>query len=82
MQIDSESKGALGFLRNSSSPSVIHILAPHSAVQPVWPEFLTSQADQTVRVLLIDDDPHISRVIAHELLADLRIDLVGQGASE
>jgi len=34
-----------------------------------------------VRVLLIDDDPHISRVIAHELLADLRIDLVGQGAS-
>jgi DNA-binding NarL/FixJ family response regulator len=47
----------------------------------MWPGFLTGQADQPVRVLLIDDDPHISRVIAYELLADLRIDLVGQGAS-
>ena len=32
-------------------------------------------------VLLIDDDPHMSRVIAHELLADLRINLLGQGSS-
>jgi DNA-binding NarL/FixJ family response regulator len=47
----------------------------------MWPAFLTGQAEQPVRVLLIDDDPHMSRVIAHELLADLRINLLGQGSS-
>ncbi|MDB5940358.1 MAG: two component transcriptional regulator, LuxR family [Polaromonas sp.] len=47
----------------------------------MWPGFLTGQAEQPVRVLLIDDDANMRRVIAHELLADLRIDLVSQGAS-
>ncbi|MEO5659243.1 MAG: response regulator transcription factor [Polaromonas sp.] len=47
----------------------------------MWPDFLTGQAEQPVRVLLIDDDPHMSRVIAHELLGDLRINLLGQGSS-
>jgi DNA-binding NarL/FixJ family response regulator len=31
-----------------------------------------------VRVILIDDDPHIRHVIAGELVSDMRIDLVGQ----
>lgn len=46
-----------------------------------WPDFLTGQPDQPVRVLLVDDDPHIRRVIAQELLADPRVLLVGQADS-
>jgi DNA-binding NarL/FixJ family response regulator len=44
----------------------------------VWPDFLVGQPDQPVRVILVDDDPHISHVIAQELLADRRIQLVAQ----
>ena len=44
----------------------------------VWPDFLVGQPDQPVRVLLVDDDPHIRHVIAQELLADKRIHLVAQ----
>ncbi|CAM3606267.1 response regulator transcription factor [Polaromonas hydrogenivorans] len=51
------------------------------ALPSLWPGFLTGQAEHPVRVLLVDDDPHMSRVIAHELLGDLRIDLLGQGGS-
>ena len=58
-----------------------HLLAPHGRAQPMWPGFLTGQAEQPVRVLLVDDDSHMCRVIAHELLADLRINLLGQGSS-
>lgn len=46
-----------------------------------WPHFMTGQADQPVRVILVDDDPHMRRVISNELLSDLRINLVGQAAS-
>lgn len=46
-----------------------------------WPDFLTGQPDQPVRVLLVDDDPHIRRVIAQELLSDPRVLLVGQASS-
>jgi len=81
MQIGIEAEGAPDFLTKSSLPSARHVLAPHGAVQSVWPGFLIGQAEQPVRVLLIDDDPHMSRVIAHELLADLRINLLGQGSS-
>ena len=44
----------------------------------VWPDFLVGQEAQPVRVLLVDDDPHVRHVIAQELLADKRIHLVGQ----
>jgi DNA-binding NarL/FixJ family response regulator len=54
---------------------------PHTGLPSTWPTFLVGQPDKPVRVLLIDDDAHMRRVIAHELLADLRIDLLGQGAS-
>lgn len=47
----------------------------------VWPDFLTGQPGRPVRVLLVDDDPHFRRVVAQELVADLRIHLVAQGDS-
>lgn len=44
----------------------------------MWPDFLTTEPGRPVRVVLIDDDPHIRCVIAGELVSDMRIDLVGQ----
>jgi DNA-binding NarL/FixJ family response regulator len=49
-----------------------------SSQAPAWPNFLAADPGRQVRVILIDDDPHIRRVIAGELSADMRIDLVGQ----
>ena len=46
-----------------------------------WPHFLVGQPDQPIRVLLVDDDAHMRRVVSQELLTDPRIHLVGQGAS-
>lgn len=46
-----------------------------------WPDFLTGQQTTPVRVLLVDDDPCVRRVIAQELLSDLRIQLEGQAGS-
>jgi DNA-binding NarL/FixJ family response regulator len=57
----------------------IPLVADHGT--PLWPGFLAGQAERPVRVLLVDDDPHIRQVIAQELLSDLRTDLVGQGGS-
>ena len=45
-----------------------------------WPHFLVGQPDQPIRVLLVDDDAHMRRVVSQELLTDPRIHLVGQGA--
>ena len=47
----------------------------------VWPDFMAGQEARPVRVLLIDDDPHILRVIAQELMADNRILVVAQAGS-
>ncbi len=46
-----------------------------------WPEHLVGQPGTPVRVLLIDEDAHMRKVVANELLADLRTDLVAQGTS-
>ena len=46
-----------------------------------WPHFLVGQPAQPLRVLLVDDDAHMRRVVSQELLTDPRIHLVGQGAS-
>lgn len=55
---------------------------PGKATQPsVWPEFLSGQADKPVRVLLVDDDAHMRRVIAQELMADPRTLVVAQATS-
>ncbi|WP_341888435.1 response regulator transcription factor [Variovorax sp. YR752] len=47
----------------------------------LWPDFLIGQEKSPVRVLLIDDDEYMRRVIAQELLSDLRIQLEGQADS-
>lgn len=56
--------------------------APSQETAPsLWPAFLAGQPGKPVRVLLIDDDVHIRKVIANELLGDLRTDLVAQATS-
>lgn len=47
----------------------------------VWPDFLMGQAEHPVRVLLVDDDAHIRRLIAQDLMADPRTLLVAQATS-
>ncbi|MDO5623563.1 MAG: response regulator transcription factor [Pseudomonadota bacterium] len=42
---------------------------------------MVGQPEQPVRVLVIDDDPHMRRVIAQELLGDMRVNLLGQAGS-
>lgn len=54
---------------------------PPNPGSQLWPDFLIGQADRPVRVLLIDDDAHIRRVIAQELMADERTLLVAQAES-
>ena len=74
----------LQFLTNSTLHPASPALAPNSRLPRLpclWPGFLVGQVEKPVRVLIVDDDAHMSRVIANELLADLRIDLLGQGAS-
>ena len=81
METQNEFETVAEFLTTSGSAPTNHFLPPPRAFPCGWPEFLTGQTAQPVRVLLIDDDPHMSRVIAHELLGDLRINLLGEGRS-
>lgn len=60
---------SMGAVRSGAAPT-----------QPAWPDHFLGQTGRPVRVLLIDDDPHVRRCIANELLADTRIELVAQGA--
>ncbi len=52
-----------------------------SKVTTEWPAYFLGQPERPVRVLLVDDDSHVRNVIANELLADVRIQLVAQGSS-
>jgi DNA-binding NarL/FixJ family response regulator len=53
---------------------------PVDTVQSMWPHYMEGQAERPVRVILVDDDPHIRKVISNELMADRRIDLVAQAS--
>ena len=55
--------------------------AGHGGVPSVWPDFLKGQADNPVRVLLVDDDAHIRLVIVQELMSDPRTLVVAQASS-
>lgn len=55
--------------------------ASNAPFTSTWPQFLIGQPDQPVRVLLVDDDPHMRRVMSQELLGDARVHLVGQAGS-
>ncbi|RYF27800.1 MAG: response regulator transcription factor [Comamonadaceae bacterium] len=55
--------------------------AMHDNPPSVWPDFLAGQCEKPVRVLLIDDDAHMRRVIGQELMADPRTLLVAQATS-
>jgi DNA-binding NarL/FixJ family response regulator len=46
-----------------------------------WPDYMVGQPGQPVRVLVVDDDAHMRKVVSNELLADLRCDLVAQAGS-
>ena len=46
-----------------------------------WPNFLVGQDEKPVRVILIDDDEHMQRVVAQELMEDARTLLVGMASS-
>lgn len=47
----------------------------------MWPDFMVGQPDKPVRVALVDDDAHIRRVIAQEIMRDPRTLVVGQAGS-
>lgn len=55
--------------------------AMHQDPPCIWPDFLAGQQANPVRVLLVDDDAHMRRVIAQELMADERTLLVAQASS-
>ena len=55
--------------------------AVHQSPPSMWPDFMTGQVEKPVRVLLVDDDPHMRRVIGQELMADERTLLVAQASS-
>lgn len=46
-----------------------------------WPPFLLGQSASPVRVVLVDDDPHMREVVAQELRDDTRVHLVAEAAS-
>jgi len=55
--------------------------AMHQSPPSIWPDFMAGQTARPVRVLLVDDDAHMRRVIAQELMGDERTLLVAQAAS-
>lgn len=47
----------------------------------IWPDFLVGQPQRPVRVVVVDDDPHIRRVISQDLMSDPRTVVVAQAQS-
>lgn len=69
----------INFLTPSGNASVQRSFSEKSIAN--WPAFLIGQPGHPVRVLLIEDDPQMRKVISCDLLADARTDLVAQGSS-
>jgi DNA-binding NarL/FixJ family response regulator len=68
----------LGLNNDHAFLSVKNPIAARSV--PAWPAHFQGQAARPIRVLLVDDDSHVRKCIADELLADPRVQLVAQGA--
>jgi len=67
-------------MRALSTPAGDSFPGP-GASPSMWPDFLAGQPGKPVKVLLMDEDPHMRLVVAQELLADQRINLVAQASS-
>ncbi len=67
--------GASALMHGADLPS------PIRTSQSMWPDFLVGQDDKPVRVILIDDDQHMQRVVAQELMLDARTLLIGMASS-
>jgi len=80
-ELDVSLTDAGGSAKRFSNPGQFGGLLAASADTLPWPDFLTGQQTKPVRVLLVDDDPFVRRVIAQELLSDLRIQLEGQAGT-
>ena len=55
--------------------------ATHDNPPSIWPDHLAGQAEKPVRVIVVDDDPHIRRVICQELMSDSRTVVAGQAGT-
>lgn len=61
----------------SGSPWDHHEM-PSSAHMQMWPENMAGQKDNPVKAFIVDDDIHVRRVIAQDIMGDPRTLLVGQ----
>ncbi len=70
-------------VQTSSCPPLFsnHNDPPPSLNHSMWPGHMVGQREQPVRVFLVDDDSHIRRVIAQDLMGDSRTLLVGHACS-
>lgn len=66
-------------LGGTAAPDPSVAQAPEGAAP--WPLFMAGQLEKPVRVIVVDDDAHIRRVIAQELMADRRTVLVAEASS-
>lgn len=68
-------------LLNESGDTLRQLAFRPAAHAPAWPDFLAGQPGRPVRVVVVDNDPGIRRVIAQALSADPRTSLEGQAGS-
>lgn len=68
------------FAMNGHAPRLLRPpMGVHSPA--MWPDFLKGQAEKPVRVLVVDDDAHVRRVIAQDVMGDERTLVVAQAAN-
>ena len=61
--------------------TAVQAMAAESETSGGWPAFMAGQPDRPIRVAIVDDDPHMRRVITQELMRDRRTVVAGQAAS-